>query len=381
MPSERLLIDDLALRVDREFDLTAERENIRRLAAASENNPCMRVPRVYPELSTANVLTMENLGGLPFAAVLSPGGLPASTREAVGFDAQVLALRLIEGTARQILERHFYCADLHPLNLWVLPGNAFSFVSFSHCEAVDTGNSLVYTRFLNGVFTTELPRMARSFEELLGRTDSSRGDAMREDFIRESHECLRSAPPAHRTRRAADFSSPLSNWLAAILRVARRNGFEVPHEMLSAMRALMAAETVAMRLDPTVHLQSAGQEVLKDIVLDDVFSRVEPVKIRSALVNMLAALNNAPEYLNQILTDSAQGRLGLSLTTTEHPHSAAARDRRYRLVAAAIAAVGVAWLMGEPGLPTLGSIPASRLLAIVLSILYLRIIVLWRRLG
>jgi hypothetical protein len=151
--------------------------------------------------------------------------------------------------------------------------------------------------------------------------------------------------------------------------------------MLSVFRTLIDVETIAIRLDPAVHLQSTGQEILKDIILEDTFERVEPVKIRSAMVNIMAALNNAPEYLNQILTDAAQGRLGLTLNANEHPNSAATRDRRYKLLTAAIAAVGVAWLIGEPGLPSFGSVPASRLLAIMLSILYLCMIVLWRRLG
>jgi ubiquinone biosynthesis protein len=379
MPSERLLINELASLVEAELDLVRERDNIRKLAAASGESPCLQVPRVYPELSTPNVLTVENLGGVPFSTVLSPARLAAFRIE--GFDAHALAVKLLDGVVRQVLERRFYCADIHPLNLLLLPGNRFSFLSFNHCEQVDTGNSLRYTHFLNGVFSTELTQMAHSFEELLTRTDSARGDALREDVVRECHEWLRSAPPAHRIRKAADFSSPLSNWLVAILRAARRNQFDISGEMVSAFRTLIGVESIAMRLDPAVHLQSTGQEILKDIVLDDVFSRLEPVKIRSALVNMLAALNNAPEYLNLILTDAARGRLGLNLTTNEHDHSAATRDRRYRLVASAIVAVGIAWLMGEPGLPSLGSIPAWRLLAIVLTVLYLRMIVLWRRLG
>jgi ubiquinone biosynthesis protein len=381
IPRERPLIEELTLLVERELDLTAELENIVHLAAESDSeaNPCMRVPRVYPELSTARVLTRENLGGVPLIAVLSPARRLGAKSE--DFDPHTLAVRLIDGTSRQILARHFYCTDLHPRNLLLLPGNVFSFTNFNHCAAVDRENSLVYTRFLNGVFSTELPRMARLFEELLIATDSSRIETMREDFIREGQEWLRSVPPVRRTRNAADFSSPLSNFLLADLRVARRNGFEVPREMLSVLRTLVDVETIAIRLDPAVHLQSTGQEILKDILLDDLFRRIEPVKVRSALVNMLTAWNALPENLNQVLTESAQGRLDVGLNATEHPHSAATRDRRYKLLAAAIAAVGVAWLIGEPGLPSLGSVPASRPLAVMLSLLYLYMIALWRRLG
>jgi ubiquinone biosynthesis protein len=195
MPSERQLIEELVRFVDNDLDLVQERENITKLAALSEDNPCIRVPRIYPELSTERVLTRENLGGVPLITVLSAARRHAFKMEGFGFDVHELALRLIDGTTRQILERHFYCADLHPLNLLLLPGNTFSFENFNHCEAVDRGNSLIYTRFLNEVFSTELPRMSRSFEELLIATNSSSGETMREDFIRESHEWLRSAPP------------------------------------------------------------------------------------------------------------------------------------------------------------------------------------------
>ncbi len=379
-PSERPLIEELALLVDAELDLVAERENIGKLADASGSSPFLRVPRVYPELSTAQVLTRENLGGVPLSAVLSPARRSTFKAEEIEFDARALAIHLIDGAVRQILQQHFYCVDVRPQNLLLLPGNTLSFVNFHHCAAVDRENSLIYTQFLNEVFSTELPRLARSFEALLIATDSSASETMREEFIRQSHECLRSAPPAHRIRSAADFSSPLSNWLAAILRVARHHEFEISIELLSVFRTLVSLETVAIRLDPGVHLQSTGQEILKDIVLENVFERMEPVKVRSALVNLLTALNNAPEYLHHILTDSAEGRLSLGLSATEHPHAAATRDRRYRLLAVSIAAVGVAWLMGERGLPPAGPISATRLLGLVLCFLYFSMIVLWRRL-
>jgi len=366
VPAERELIDELTTELDREFNLISERENILKLAAISEENPALQVPRVYPELSTVRVLTLENLAGIPLTAVLSPARRAAFRTEGFDFDAHTLAVNLIDGTIRQIFQRHFYCPDLHPLNVLLLPGNRFSFANFNRCEAVDTSASLIYARFLNDVFTTEPARLSRTFEDMLAATDTSSGETLRDDFIKESHEWLRTVPDSNHARVGAAFSSPLSNWLIAIIRVARRNGFTIRPEMLSVFRTLVAVETLAMRLDPAVHLQSTGAVAVKDIILDDVFDRVEPVRIRAALVDLLASLNNAPEHLNQILTDSANGRLGFSLNATEHPHFAATRDRRHRLVALALAAVGISWLMGEPGLPSLGSVPAWPFLAAIL---------------
>lgn len=378
--SRRELAGDPGIQLERELDLVAERENIRKLALLCEDDSFLRVPRVYAELCTAGVLTMENLGGIPMTAVLSAARRASLRLEGYAFDARVLADRLLRGAMRQVLERNFYCADLHPQNILLLPGNTVTFVGFGYCAALEPASGLSYTRFLLGVFSRELPRMSRAFETLLVATDSTQVEKLHDDFIHESHQWLRGAPPSRRTR-AEEYSSPLSHWLAAILQVARQNRFQIPAAMLSAFRTLIALETVAIRLDPEVHLQSAGQEVLNDIVLEDAFRRLEPMKQRSALLNLLNVLRDAPEQLDQILTELAQGRLNLSLNATEHPHSAATRNRRSRLMAAAIAAVGVAWLLGEPGVRSAGFFPASLVLAAILGFLYLCMIVLWRRLG
>jgi hypothetical protein len=49
-------------------------------------------------------------------------------------------------------------------------------------------------------------------------------------------------------------------------------------------------------------------------------------------------------------------------------------------VVAAVACVGIAGLLGEGGLPMIASKPASVLLGAMLGLLYLYILIQWRRL-
>jgi ubiquinone biosynthesis protein len=379
--SPRDMLDEFGRRIAQEIDLSREPANIRRLAETAEKDPFLAVPRVYPELSTTRVLTIENLGGVALNEVLSPGRRPELSRDGFDFDPGELARHLLEGYMRRILEQNFYCTEVDPRNLLLLPGNRFTFVSFRHCESLDPTAALLHVRFLNGVFNTEMLRLFRTLEQLLVAEEGAGIEKMRDDFVTESHQWLRTAPPSDRSRGEHDHASPLANWLVSILQAARRNRFRTPAEMLSAWRTLVTVESLAHRLDPSVHLQSIGAEVLKDISLNHTFRALEPVAQRKALVEMLEALRHAPEYLDQIISELARGRIAMNLHATEHAHTGATRDRRSRMLVAAGAAVGVAWLMGEPGLPTIATIPAARILAVVLGMLYLSVAVLWKKLG
>ena len=386
-------VDDFEAWIAREIDLNFDLENIRRLAEMAEGvdgNPpghgvFLCVPKVWPELSTAGVLTVEDLGGVRLSEVLSPARRTEFNREGFGFDAGCLARNLLEGVMRQVLERRFWCTDIGPRNLLLLPGNRIGFASFAHCESLDLAAAPLQARFLSGVFNTEPLRLFRTLEELLvsslGDRDGVRMDRMRDDFVTESHQLLRTLPASDQSRGARSHSSPLSSWLVAILQAARRNGFRAASDLPGVWRTLVTAETIANHLDASVHLQSTGTMVLKDIALDRALQALEPLAQYRALADVLEALRNAPEYLDQILSELAQGRIALNLHAGEHSRTAASRDRRSRLVVTASAAVAVAWLLGEPGLPVVASIPAARILAVVLASLYLSVAVLWRKLS
>lgn len=377
----REALEEFASQLDRELDLTRGLDNVRRLGAIAGKNPLLRIPKAYPELSTPVVLTMENLGGIPLSRVLSPDRGPGPNLDGFGFDAPELAGNLLTGLLRQILQLHFYCADADPRNLLLLPGNRISFADFTDCRDLDPANSPLHVRFLNGACNTELLLLFRILEQLLLAADGPSTDKLRDDFVTESHQWLRIAPPSIGARGVHSHSSPVSNWLVAILRVVSRDGFRTPPEMLAAWRTLVTVESIANRLDRSVHLQSTGDEVLRDIALDDTFRALEPLAQRKALLELLEALRNAPEYLDQIFSELAQGRLAVNLNASEHAHTVATRDRRSKLLVTAGAAVGVAWLLGEPRLPAIASFPVQPILAAALAILYLSVAILWRRLS
>lgn len=364
----------------RQLDLTRELANIQRLTELAGGNPKLRLPLVYPELSTARVLTTEYLGGIPLADILSPTRRSELSLEDSGFNAGELARNLMAAMLQQMFEYHFHNADVLPRNLLFFPDNTVGFVEFALCENRDQAVSREQARFIGGIYNTDVPQMFRMLLELLVPADDADVEGLRDAFTAASHEWLRSPPPVKLAHRSRDGHSPTADWMIAVVRAAQQNKFRVPAGMLGVCRTLLTVEDIAYRLEPSVHLHSVGRSFFLELQLREAFGFLAPEVQHSVALNLLTTFRDAPEQLNRILAELAAGRFTLNLSATEHPRSARTRDQRSRLVVAALSCVGIAGLLGEGGLPSIGSIPASALLGVTLVLLYLFIAIQWRRL-
>lgn len=97
-----------------ELDFSSERRNLEEFAANFAEDPCIHFPKVYPELCSQRVLTMEMLVGISGEDV---AGLKKS-----GFDLSDFAHRGANMYLDMIFRDGFYHADPHPGNLMMLPG-------------------------------------------------------------------------------------------------------------------------------------------------------------------------------------------------------------------------------------------------------------------
>jgi len=99
------IIEHLSTSLRRELDFRNEAANIERMRTVLEPFDRLDVPRVYHELSTAALLVMEEVQGVP--VLDAPEGEPR--REA--------ARQLLESYYQQVLGDGFFHADPHPGNL------------------------------------------------------------------------------------------------------------------------------------------------------------------------------------------------------------------------------------------------------------------------
>ena len=88
----------------------------------------VRVPRVYPELSSTHVLTMEWMEGVRLN--------DAASLRAQDLDAGQLVKAGVVCSLRQLLEEGFFHADPHPGNLMVTVTGELVYLDFGMCREI-----------------------------------------------------------------------------------------------------------------------------------------------------------------------------------------------------------------------------------------------------
>src|SRR5919201_1480666 len=114
-----------------ELDTGREVDNMARLHRLAHDVPWIVVPRPYRSLCGPRVVTAERVLGIPLTELLDAG---AASDEV---SLERLAENLIFATLTQVFRFRFFHADVHPGNVFALPGNRIGYVDFGLCDELD----------------------------------------------------------------------------------------------------------------------------------------------------------------------------------------------------------------------------------------------------
>jgi predicted unusual protein kinase regulating ubiquinone biosynthesis (AarF/ABC1/UbiB family) len=116
------IVDEFEATLGDEIDYVKEVANAETFRANFAKWPSVNVPKIYPELSSRRVITMEYIPGVK---VDDHEGL-----RRMGLTPLGVAERLVETYLKQLLEDGFFHADPHPGNLRVMPDGRLAFFDF-----------------------------------------------------------------------------------------------------------------------------------------------------------------------------------------------------------------------------------------------------------
>jgi hypothetical protein len=90
--------------------------------------------------------------------------------------------------------------------------------------------------------------------------------------------------------------------------VARRNGYQIPSDVLSLYRALVTVETLATELGLPNGLRDVGGRFFAELRRDEKFDQLfDRDRLQQVLLNTLTLTQDGPAQLAQILADAADG--------------------------------------------------------------------------
>ena len=107
------IIEEFSKSIKKELDFNIEAMNLKRFKANFKDNPKVKVPKIYENLSTKRVLTLEFIKGIKISN---------KNELSKYYDLKELAKVGVELVAEQIFVHRFFHADPHPGNLMVSGG-------------------------------------------------------------------------------------------------------------------------------------------------------------------------------------------------------------------------------------------------------------------
>jgi ubiquinone biosynthesis protein len=236
------MADEFATVLRAELDYGREGRSADRLRTAFSDDPSLVIPRVYWELTTPRVLTMDYIDGVPASELQNNARSPEIDRAGM--------IRIGVGAYfRMIFELGLYHADPHAGNLFALPGGRVGFVDFGRVATVSRQNRTAAFDVLLALLDDDAAGATESVLAMTGIPPDLDIATLEMDIARMIGEF----------RRQQSGEERLDKLMAGLLKVLRRHRLKVHSEIATLLTTIGVLDGVAMQIDPSFRMIEAAE--------------------------------------------------------------------------------------------------------------------------
>lgn len=153
-----LIVDEFGEKLLEELDYTLEARNIEDFLENFKNDPTVKIPRVYKQLSGSRVLVMEWIDGI---RCTNPQGI----RDA-GIDVNGFLTVGVSAALRQLLEFGLFHGDPHPGNIFAMRDGRIAYVDFGNVAVLSQQNKQILIDAVVHAVNEDYVEMANDFTRL-----------------------------------------------------------------------------------------------------------------------------------------------------------------------------------------------------------------------
>lgn len=288
----RMLVGELRRTMHNELDFAGEAACAEKFRASLKDNPGVRVPEIFWDFVTRDVLVMEfiegkNLGGADFLS-------PSEKRRVAGVVADCFM--------RQYFETGLFHGDPHPGNLLYCPDGAVALIDFGQTGRLAENLRHTLARMLMALKDGDTNLIV----ELYADTGEFAPDADIQGFRTDLANFVdrNYGMPADRV----DFSLVARESLDT----ARRNGLYLPREFALLLKSLMLVAAVVRDLDPAFRLDAALAPAVKRLAVQ--LYRPDAVVRRGwkTFGRFAGFLRRMPDDLRDLVDKAKDGRFTIN---------------------------------------------------------------------
>ena len=285
------VVDEFAATIREEMDYTREAANTDRLRENMAAEREIHVPRVYWELTTKRVLTLEEMQGIKITDFIECPPPNAQMKE--------LADRLASAFLKQIFIDGFFHADPHPGNILITPEEEIALLDCGQARRLDAENKAGAINMLVAFERQDTRLLA---DEILN-LGITRTEVDARQFTQDLGMVLRAYYDV-RSR-----SVNMGRLLTRILGVSASHGIRLPVAFAVMAKVLTVIDGICSRLDASFNFtrvarryvgRAVRSEFRAQAAVDDFYRAIASAR------NLVAAL---PEQLERLMRKAVEGSL------------------------------------------------------------------------
>ena len=285
------IVEEFARSLEKEIDYTIEAYHTERFSRQFLGDHTIYVPKIYRELSSSRVLTIEYVAGIKVSNV------EVLKRE--GCDLNFLAENGADLVMKQIFVHGFFHADPHPGNIFILPSNIICFLDFGMMGRIRKDEREDFTDFVTSLAT----RNERKIMESVLRLTHYAEEPDREQLERDLMDLMEDQVYGRQGR------LEMGKLFQKLMERVSTHGLTIKPDLYLMMKALGTIEGIAKILDPGFNILKQAEPFVRRIQAE----RMSPKRIVGDMMEVGTDLiqlgREIPGEVRTILKQAREGKL------------------------------------------------------------------------
>ncbi|PLS04866.1 ABC1 kinase family protein [Neobacillus cucumis] len=294
------LMNELAESIKTELDYMEEGRNTETIQFQFQNHTGIKVPEIYWDYTTAEILTMERLDGIKITEVQQLNLTQEEKRH--------VADLLIESFVTQILREGFFHGDPHPGNIFYIPETKqIGFIDLGQIGRLSSRKRYDVTTLMIGLMNEDTDLIVKAMYRLTYVPTSVDDKRFYDDIDRVSNKF------SHTTLGEWDFGLTINE----LFSIAHNHQIYIPTDFMMLGKTLITLEGIIRDIDPSLNLLELAKPYSQQLLME----RFNPVKFGKRLLNdaedLTKSVTKIPGQIEEVLQKTSEGDLKVKISVHE----------------------------------------------------------------
>lgn len=281
--------------LEKELDYTVEARNAQRFYNAFEEEPNIKIPKVYWDYLTSNVLILENVKGKSMRTLID-GDYPEDFKKEI-------ASNFARNMMRQFFIHGIFHADPSPGNIhFCEEDGSLVLLDFG---AIGRFNEDMRNNLID-IFVAMFENDIGKVKDILLEIGEVHGEYDEEDLKWDIDNVLQ----LYRNKPDLMLKEGLDN---EIMEIVRTHNISLPVDFLLMERAIAETEGICTALDPEFDFFKASEPVIEEVVIDRYHPKKQIKDIFNSVNNYRELFMNFPDRANNVLENLEKGELKIDI--------------------------------------------------------------------